>query len=80
MDKSKISKVDKPKSDGGNSTALKYEQSVYLKHRKNQALEYKWGGKYYRFEAYESKKLPIEILKSRNFEKSTKNFTVQKGE
>jgi hypothetical protein len=82
MDKSKTTSNHKSESNNSSKelkNPVKYEQSVYLTHRCNEAVEYKFMGKYHRFEAYERKKFSRKILKDKNFVKAKKYFNEEKG-
>ena len=93
MDKSKITENNNTKCYSGNKEQLKnyevtkepikespkkYEQSVYLKHRCNESVEYKWKGEYHKFGSYERQEFNKDILEDKNFKKSQKYFTVEK--
>jgi hypothetical protein len=79
MVKRKTTDNNKSKANSNNSIKKKYEQSVFLRHRPNAAIEYNWNNKYYRFEAHEQKKVDASILDNEDFKKAKKYFTIVKG-
>jgi len=53
------------------------KEKIYLKHRVNAHVEYRWNGIYRDFQAYERKVFNKTILTSKDFIKSSKYFTVE---